>query len=349
MSSTPPRRPTITDVALAAGVSTATVSNALNQRRYVDAGTAERIRAAASRLGYTPNASARRLRTGRVNTLALLSSMPFSVAAGPSRLGFMMEIAAVAAAVAIENGLALLLAPPPQAAKLDLSQLDIDGALIIEPADHDPALRHFAAQNIPVVCIGLAPGGGEVAVDLQSGATAILLLEHLREQGARHIALMVGSSARTSYLQTWESYRGFCAAVGMVELGIRIDEAGGEQAGYTACHALLAAHPEVDGICALVDAFAVGALRAVLESGRRVPEDVRLVTRYDGLRARGTTPPLTAVDLHLDAVAAAAIEVMLDLLEGRPPRQPTLTPPTLVPRPSSVMPAGFLGLAGRSK
>jgi DNA-binding LacI/PurR family transcriptional regulator len=80
-----------------------------------------------------------------------------------------------------------------------------------------------------------------------------------------------------------------------------------------------------------------------------VPEDVRLVTRYDGLRARGTTPPLTAVDLHLDAVAAAAIGVMLDLLEGRPPRQPTLTPPTLVPRPSSVMPAGFLGLAGRSK
>ncbi|HRN74273.1 MAG TPA: hypothetical protein PKW58_00255 [Ottowia sp.] len=59
-----------------------------------------------------------------------------------------------------------------------------------------------------------------------------------------------------------------------------------EAAGHRATVGLLERQPQIDAICALVDAFATGALRAVLESGRRVPGDVMLATRYDGLRVR---------------------------------------------------------------
>src|SRR5277367_969704 len=68
-------KPTIIDVARLASVSPATVSNALNGRPNVDAKTRDRVLAAVRKLGYTPNLRARRLRTGRADTIAIFSSM----------------------------------------------------------------------------------------------------------------------------------------------------------------------------------------------------------------------------------------------------------------------------------
>lgn len=113
MSAAPPppeslaRRATLIDVARRAGVSPATVSNAINGRRYVEAGTRLRIEAAISDLGYIPNLRARGLRTGKANTIALFSSMPAAVSSGPAKLGFMMEVAMTAALAALEKKLAL--------------------------------------------------------------------------------------------------------------------------------------------------------------------------------------------------------------------------------------------------
>src|SRR5262245_14035982 len=104
-------RPTIVDIARRVGMSAATVSNALTGRRPVDPETRERIQAAARELGYSPNLRARRLRTGRADTIAIFSSMSFAVAGGRARLGFTMEIAATAAQRAMEKGIALILVP----------------------------------------------------------------------------------------------------------------------------------------------------------------------------------------------------------------------------------------------
>ena len=111
------RRPTIIDVARAAGVSTATVSNALTDHRAVERGTRERVRAIAHQLGYVADPRGQRLRTGRPGAIALLSSMPAAVAAGELRLGFMMEIAAATAETALDAGLALVLVPPAASPK----------------------------------------------------------------------------------------------------------------------------------------------------------------------------------------------------------------------------------------
>src|SRR5476649_412004 len=97
----PRSRIKIVDVAREAGVSITTVSHALNGRGFVDPLTREAVKRVALRLGYRPNRHAQQLRGGSTHVIALISSMPFAVAGGPSRLGFMMEIAAVAASVAL--------------------------------------------------------------------------------------------------------------------------------------------------------------------------------------------------------------------------------------------------------
>jgi DNA-binding LacI/PurR family transcriptional regulator len=261
--------------------------------------------------------------------------MSFSVAAGPSRLGFMMEVAAVAAGAALSRGLALCLVPP-----LDgpgrLDALDVDGVIVIEPAAGDPLVAAFQQRGVPVVAIGRVPDAPDLPyVDLRSAHTAELLLRHLHDAGARQIALVTGVQRRTSYLEAEAAYAGFAAAWGMARIEIRVDEEVGEDGARRACLELLRSHPGIDGLCVPVDAFAVGALAAARESGLDVPGDLLVVTRYDGLRARLASPPLTAVDLHLDVVAEQAVGLLFDHMAGGTVA-PALAPgPELVVRASS--------------
>ena len=185
MADSPTPRITISDVARQAGVSRTTVSHALNGRGQVDPATRLKVEEAARALGYRPNRHAQRLRTGGANMIALMSSMPATVSGGPSRLGFFMEVAAVAASSALERGLAMVLVPPLKSGQTPLSALDIDGALVIEPQVDDPLLAELLAQGLPVVSIG-RPGGSDVDlpfVDLLSGPATQVLLTHMQAEG----------------------------------------------------------------------------------------------------------------------------------------------------------------------
>lgn len=333
------KRPTISDVARVAAVSRTTVSHALNNRGYVDPGTKARVHLAAEELGYRPNIRAQRLRTGSAQTLGLVASMPASVAAGPSKLGFFMEVAASAAETALLSGFAMILVPPLRE-RPELDQFDIDGAVVVEPEENDPATGRLRALGVPVVSLGRQPEAeAEIPyIDMQSHRTGNLLLEHLFEQGSRSIALIIGSQQRHSYIDVSKAYEEFTAEHHLESLVIRLDEEEGEDGGYRAALALLESHPEVDGICALVDAFAVGVVRGLHERGKRIPADVRVVTRYNGLRAQTSVPPLTAVNLHLADAADLAVDLLLEHRSGNRSRHVVLGPePELIPRASSVM------------
>ena len=78
----------------------------------------------------------------------------------------------------------------------------------------------------------------------------------------------------------------------------------------------MAEHPDIDAVLAPIDTFATGAVRAAQKSGRTVGEDLLIATRYDGLRARTSHPPLTAVDLGLEAISGAAVEMLVTVLDG---------------------------------
>ncbi|MEU9593545.1 substrate-binding domain-containing protein [Streptomyces sp. NPDC048219] len=328
-----PKPPTIADVARVAGVSRTTVSHALNGLGKVDPRTRERVRKAAADLGYRPNLRAQRLRRGQAKAIALASSMPFAVAGGPSRLGFYMEVAAAAAESALLHDYALVLVPPVQSGSA-LYSVDIDGAIVVEPEVDDAAAAQLRERGLPYVALGrpVSPDEDAPYVDLHGDLVAELLLAHLHERGAVRPALIVGSGTRHSSVDALAAYERIAERHGWTPVVARVPESGGEEAGYERCAALLAEHPDVDAVCALVDAFAVGAVRAIRDSGRRVPDDVMVVTRYDGLRARTCEPPLTAVDLHLDRAASDAVELLLARLRGD-----TATPSvTVSPRPRVI-------------
>ncbi|ORT58300.1 LacI family DNA-binding transcriptional regulator [Streptomyces sp. CB03238] len=332
------RPPTIADVARAASVSRTTVSHALNGIGKVDPRTRERIKKVAAELGYRPNLRAQRLRRGEAKAIALASSMPFAVAGGPSRLGFYMEVAAAAAERALLHGYALVLVPPVQSGSA-LYSVDIDGAIVVEPDRDDVAVAQLHERGLPYVALGrpMAEGDDAPYVDLRGGLVVDLLLAHLHEQGARHPALLIGAGSRHSAVDARAAYERAAAEHGWAPVVATAPEQGGEQAGYDTCAALLADHPDVDAVCALVDAFAVGAVRAIRDSGRRIPDDIMVVTRYDGLRARTCEPPLTAVDLHLDRAAADAVELLLGRLRGEATAATATAPePRVVPRASSL-------------
>jgi DNA-binding LacI/PurR family transcriptional regulator len=332
------RRPRIVDVARAAKVSPATVSNVLTESRHVDPQTRARVAAAVARLGYTPDLRAQRLRTGRPATIAILSSMPFAVAAGSSRLGFLMEVAAVAAAVAMEKGLALVLVPPAEFKRAPIELLDVNGVLVLEPLASDPEVSRLRARGIPVVTIGRQPDEMDnPCVDLQSAYTARLLLDHLWVQGGRDIALVLGRQKRNSYLETEKEYGAFARRHKMPSRILRLDESAGETAARVACRDLLNGDSKIDALCVPVDAFATGAVQAAADLGRNVPCDLKIATRYDGLRARESRPQLTAVNLHLPEIAAIAVNLLLNHINGnvgiRQQRGPL---PELIQRESSA-------------
>lgn len=312
-------RVTIADVARQAAVSVTTVSHALNGRGQVDPATRQKVQEVARALGYTPNRHAQKLRGAGSSMIALMSSMPFAVAGGPSRLGFLMEVASVASACALERGMAMVLVPPLESGQRSVDFLDVDGVLLIEPSADDRQLGELMARGVPVVSIGKAGGTAwkqVPCVDLQSQLTVKLLLDHLRGQGAQQIAMVLGTAERDSYQQAELAYQDMAAASGMKTLILRVDESQGEAAGREAAQRLLSEHPQIDAMLVLVDVLAVGVLQHLNHLGLRAPQDIILATRYDGIRARTSVPAMTAVNLHLGQVAELAVDLLLARMKG---------------------------------
>jgi DNA-binding LacI/PurR family transcriptional regulator len=262
--------------------------------------------------------------------------MPPAVAAGPARLGFYMEVAAAAAETALGRGFALVLTPPATDGR-SLDLLDIDGAIVVEPRQDDPVTTTLHDRGVPVVALGSQPGWDLPHVDLDGELVACMLLDHLFEQGARHIALMVGDGHRRSYAQARSAYERWTREHRMAGTVSVASEASGAAGGHDAFVELVDQHSEVDAVCAVVDAFAVGCVSAAGELGLAVPDDVLVATRYDGLLSQMCDPPLTAVNLHLGEVATRVVDLLLALLNGEPLPPAVATPtPDLIPRRSSV-------------
>jgi DNA-binding LacI/PurR family transcriptional regulator len=336
MPQNPPgkKRVTIADVAHAAGLSTATVSHALNGIGQVNHKTKQRVQKIAARLEYRPNVRARRLRTGRSHAIALLSSMPPAISTGKSQLGFFTELAMGIAQSALQHGYVLSLVPPTDQ-QGTLTLLDIDGAIVLEPAPGDPIIKELEDRDIPCVTIGGAAGPSNI--DLYTVRVADISLTHLLDSGAQSLGLIVGSSGRESQRVFRETYDALAAKRGFAPMVETADEEGGEQAGFDATLRLLANHPELDALWVPIDTFASGAARAAAVCGRTVGRDLLLMTRYDGLRAQTCEPALTAVDLHLGLLSQAAIASLLAILDGRVPEPPgDLPPPKLVIRTSTL-------------
>ncbi len=148
---------TIADVAATAKVSRTTVSQAFNGKGQVNIGTQKRIQEITEQLGYRPNRYAQALRSGGNKTIALISTIPAAISRGVSKLGFMIEIATVAASYAMEHGLFVLLISSLDAKNTDFNHLNIIAIDLLIEQLHNPTLAPQVQHISPPEIIQRAP------------------------------------------------------------------------------------------------------------------------------------------------------------------------------------------------
>jgi DNA-binding LacI/PurR family transcriptional regulator len=333
-------RPTIHDVARAAGVSVTTASHALNGKGRVDPATRARVADAIRDLGYRPNRHARGLRSGKSASLGL--SLPIS---GDARcdealsLDFYMRLTSVAAATAFSHEHALMLLPPT-VVDTGLAGFTLDGGIVVDPAPGDKRVSVLAERGLPVVTIERDQGRPEDPwyVTSDMGTCARRMLDHLAGRGARRIALLVPDADWGWAAETLSAYEAWTAEHGAPRLVVPVAMQHGEQSAFTAVSRLLGEWAPPDAIFVDAARFVRGALRAAKAAGKRVPADLLIAAGVDTVAARQGDPPVTALDLHPERQAVAAVEMLLARLNDRRVQAPKHVPATLRPRASTGVP-----------
>lgn len=311
------KRPTIRDVAQEAGVAIVTVSDALNGKGRVDPATRKRIAEIAQRMGYQANRHARGLRSGHSRAVGLVLPVrgdPRTDAA--LSLDFYMRLAGAAAASAFAHQQSVTLLPP-RLGESDLRALALDGGIIVEPRYQDPRIALFEEVGLPVVTIERDPArddGWYVACPTDEITRAIL--DHLADQGASRIALLLPRVEWAWAAETLAAYDGWIAEHGFPRLVARASLPNADQSAHQEASRLLTRRHPPDAIFVLPARFIRGVLRAVDDSGRTVPGDLMIAAGVDSVYAREGRPPITAWDLHPERQAEEAVEMLLARITG---------------------------------
>ncbi|MEV8378980.1 LacI family DNA-binding transcriptional regulator [Kribbella sp. NPDC056861] len=304
------RAPTLEQVAVAAGVSRATVSRVVNGAAQVRDDKIDRVKNAIARLGYVPNRAARALVTQRADSIALLlPGLDLQVLSDPLFAGLLRGVGRTLAATSSQ--LVVLFEDDPRRLVRYLGGGHVDGAIVVSQYGDPALLRQLARQVLPVVFSAPVPGCdvpvGQVEVDDVAAARAAV--GHLLSIGCRRIGTVAGRPGLPSGQDRLTGYREAVAAAGLPV----VQEFGGacDEEAERAVATLLAEHPDLDGLFVASDVMARAVLRMLAAHGRRVPDDVAVVVFDDRFGATGTVPALTAVGRPSEALGACLAEMLL--------------------------------------
>ncbi len=341
MSETRPRRvPTLEAVAELAGVSRATASRVVNGSSRVSPEAHAAVTKAISALGYVPNRAARSLVTRRTDTLVLIvHERPDTVFEDPF---FANVLRGVNAALSTTNlQLVLLHARGDLQRERALRYVrngHVDGALMISLHGDDPMPTAIMTAGIPMVAMGRPPSGRPADyVDADNAAGGQEAVRHLVAAGRRCLATVAGPLDMSAGIDRLRGYVDATRAAGMTAAADRVAYGDfSEAAGYRAMKLLLERTPEIDGVFVASDLMAIGALRALRELGRRVPDDVAVVGFDDAPLASYTDPPLTTVRQPVGLLGQEMVRLLLHRLsEPRGEPKAIILPTELVVRQSA--------------
>jgi LacI family transcriptional regulator len=312
----------IRELARLSGVSTATVSRALNGRGEVSEATRRRIRELAREMGYAPNEPARTLVRRRSDTIGLVWDT------GYERLGlrhpFLEGVLSGVRAALQDAGYHLMLLTTARPQDPDDTYVqaarrhNLEAVVVMGVQPEDPAARTLAASPIACVGIDLALTGPRTALvtsDNEAGAAAAV--RHLHEAGHRRIATVTGPLLMPPAAQRLRGFREACAALGLevpaayVREGDFFPDSGGR-----AMRELLALEQPPTAVFAAGDQMAIGVLHAAAEAGCAVPDDVAVVGFDDIDAARLVRPALSTVAQDERALGAAALRALRGMLDG---------------------------------
>jgi len=308
---------TIRDVARAAGVSVTSVSRYLNGQISLPEPTASRIQLAAERLGYHPNAIARRLSSGKSETLGLITA--------DIAYPLFAEIASASEAEAARHGYNLLMFNSRNLVEKEVSFLSriedrqVDGILLLTNHHDDGRLLRRINETGNVVLLDEdVPGAKAPRLFADNVHGGLLATRHLISRGHTRIAAIGGPKG---LLSTTERLDGFTRALG--EAGLDVDPALLRFCEYEEAPAsmafldLLRQDEPPTAIFTFGDMLATGAMRAARQAGIRIPDDISLVSFDDIHNADLLAPALTTVRQSAAEFGTRGVNMLLDFIAGR--------------------------------
>lgn len=331
------RRPTLRDVARAAGVSQSTTSRALSGQGYVAAAVRDRVRAAAEELGYVPHVVARGLRQQVSRSIGVLVS--------DLRNGFYADLAAGVASRAGAHGYTMMLVDDRGSGDDELGAARAFVAtraagVILTPVSAEVS-AYLLAQQVPLVEVDRQFLGGSCdAVLVDHRSVAFRVTEQLLALGHRRIALLMKETEWTTGAARSRGYHDALAAAGVPNDPDPLVAVGGAAGEARSATLELLSRPErPTAVIAADQVRAEGMWRAVVDLGLRVPEDLSVVSFDDAPWMSLVQPGVTAVSQDVVALGSAAVERLLDRIARpeEPPRTVVLAA-QICPRGSTAGP-----------
>ncbi|MER6005470.1 LacI family DNA-binding transcriptional regulator [Nonomuraea angiospora] len=330
------KRPTIHDVAAAAGVSRGTVSRLLNGDKYVSPAARVAIERAISETGYVVNRAARSLVTQRTGSIVMVLSEPHEKLFEDPNYSTTIRVA-IRMLAERDLSLVMMLAGDEGDRERVVRYVrggHADGVLLMSTHAGDPFIDALRSGPPAVSCGAVIGSEGVIpyaAADERLGGRQ--MTEYFVNQGRRRIAMITGPMDTPGGIQRLE---GFADVLGRKATKKLIAHGDWTQAsGERAMTELLARTPDIDAVFVASDLMAAGALAALRAAGRRVPDDVAVGGFDDSSVALSTHPPLTTIRQPLAEVAQETVRLLLALIDGAEHVDPVVLPTELVIRESA--------------
>jgi len=336
------RRVRMKDIAKDLNVSVVTVSKVLRGHADISAATRERVLKRVRELNYKPNVAARSLVTGRSFMIGLV--VPGLVHP------FFGEVAKAITRELRPKGYSLVIASSEEDPELEQSEIEallarqVDAIILasVQTSAWGALFRKLNDIGTPLVLIDrYLPGVKTHYVGVDDEQLGFLATDHLIERGCRRVAHIRGPEISTA-IGRLQGYK-----MALEKHGIEVPlnsvatltsgEDCGEESGYEAMKHLLAGQTLPDGVFCFNDEAATGALRAILDAGLRVPEDIALIGVGNMRLTNWLGVPLSTIDQNNAQIGELAAKIALKAIESNntvPPKS-FLVPVRLVERKST--------------
>ncbi len=307
---------TLEEIAKQAGVSRSTVSRVMNNHPNVDHETRDLVLAVAEHLNYQPNLAARSLAAGRTHILGLV--IPMGVSALFTDPYFPLLIQGISSACNAHNHSVMLWLAEPEYERNTIRQVLqgglIDGVILASALMDDPMLEALMKRGLPFVLVGRPPvDDGVNYVDVDNKNSAREMVAYLLRLGYERIATISGPKNMIAGADRLQGYLNALRERRVTpDPNLIMESDFTEAGGYLAMQQLLPFAP--DAVFTASDAMAVGALRALRDAGKRVPEDIAVAGYDDMPFAARTDPPLTTVRQPIHRLGVVTAETLIDLI-----------------------------------
>jgi LacI family transcriptional regulator len=338
------RKPSSWDIAREANVSQSTVSRVLNNSPRISQATSQRVKDAMVRLGYSPNAAARTLITGRSNLIGLVVSNITNP--------FYPEVIEAIVATAAEEEYNVVLCNTQEDGNLQSAYLElliehqVDGAILTSSLlGSEPVLSEMGIDRIPLVMVNRTVS--EVSVDsvhLDNVEAGRIVAAHFVKLGHRSIGFVGGLQETSTNSLRLAGFRS-----GLKELGVELPAdrithgAFTRDSGYALAGELLKLPDRPTALFCADDLIALGAMDAIIDAGLRIPEDVAVVGADDVPVASLRQIALTTIRQPAAEMGRRAVKLLLERLRGGPGGEPieiVLRPRLIVRRTCGALAVG---------